>query len=54
MVLWATSIAIFCVGQLLGSLNFITTTLDMRTQGHEPVAHAAHRMGMVHHLHAWA
>src|SRR5437762_11088840 len=33
VVLWASSIAIFCVGQLLGSLNFITTTLDMRTRG---------------------
>jgi cytochrome c oxidase subunit I len=33
VILWATSIAIFCVGQLLGSLNFITTTLDMRTRG---------------------
>src|SRR5256714_10856308 len=33
VVLWACSIAIFCVGQLLGSLNFITTTLDMRTKG---------------------
>ncbi|MBV9607930.1 MAG: cbb3-type cytochrome c oxidase subunit I [Acidobacteria bacterium] len=32
-VLWATSIGIFCIGQLLGSLNFITTTLDMRTKG---------------------
>ncbi len=32
-VLWASSIGIFCVGQLLGSLNFITTTLDMRTKG---------------------
>jgi cytochrome c oxidase subunit I len=32
-ILWASSIAIFCVGQLLGSLNFITTTLDMRTRG---------------------
>jgi cytochrome c oxidase subunit I len=32
-VLWASSIAIFCIGQLLGSLNFITTTLDMRTRG---------------------
>jgi len=32
-VLWAVSIAIFCIGQLLGSLNFITTTLDMRTKG---------------------
>src|SRR5271169_4441288 len=32
-VLWAVSIAIFCVGQLLGSLNFISTTLDMRCQG---------------------
>jgi len=33
VVLWAASIAIFCVGQLLGSLNFITTTLDMRVKG---------------------
>ena len=33
VVLWASSIAIFCIGQLLGSLNFITTTLDMRTKG---------------------
>ena len=33
VILWAASIAIFCVGQLLGSLNFITTTLDMRTKG---------------------
>jgi cytochrome c oxidase subunit I len=32
-VLWAASIGIFCIGQLLGSLNFITTTLDMRTKG---------------------
>ena len=31
--LWAISIALFCVGQLLGSLNFITTTLDLRTKG---------------------
>jgi cytochrome c oxidase subunit 1 len=32
-VLWAASIAIFCIGQLLGALNFITTTLDLRTKG---------------------
>src|SRR3984957_4217400 len=31
--LWAISIAIFCVGQLLGSLNFISTTLDLRAKG---------------------
>src|SRR5947208_4909170 len=31
--IWACSIAIFCIGQLLGSLNFITTTLDLRTKG---------------------
>jgi cytochrome c oxidase subunit I len=31
--LWAFSIALFCVGQLLGSLNFISTTLDLRTKG---------------------
>ena len=33
VVLWAIAIGIFCVGQLLGALNFITTTLDMRTKG---------------------
>ena len=27
------SIGLFCVGQLLGSLNFITTTLDLRVKG---------------------
>jgi cytochrome c oxidase subunit 1 len=31
--LWAVSLALFCVGQLLGALNFITTTLDLRTKG---------------------
>ena len=50
VVLWAASIALFCVGQLLGSLNFITTTLDLRVQGHEPDAPAAQRLGVVHHL----
>jgi len=32
-VLWATALAIFCVGQLLGALNFISTVLDMRCKG---------------------
>jgi cytochrome c oxidase subunit I len=32
-ILWAAAVAIFCVGQLLGSLNFISTTLDMRCKG---------------------
>src|SRR5260370_15609 len=32
-VLWATSIAIFCVGQLLGTLNFIPNVLDLRCKG---------------------
>jgi cytochrome c oxidase subunit 1 len=31
--LWAISIGLFCVGQLLGALNFIATTLDLRTKG---------------------
>src|ERR1044072_5131429 len=31
--LWVISIAIFCVGSLLGALNFITTLLNMRTKG---------------------
>jgi cytochrome c oxidase subunit I len=31
--LWALSIAIFCVASLLGALNFIATTLDLRVKG---------------------
>ncbi|HTE90325.1 MAG TPA: cbb3-type cytochrome c oxidase subunit I [Terriglobales bacterium] len=31
--LWAVSIAIFCVASLLGALNFIATTLDLRAKG---------------------
>jgi cytochrome c oxidase subunit 1 len=31
--LWAISIAIFCVASLLSALNFIATTLDLRTKG---------------------
>ena len=31
--LWIVSIAIFCVGSLLGALNFIATTLDLRAKG---------------------
>jgi cytochrome c oxidase subunit 1 len=33
MNLWIISIAIFCVGSLLGALNFITTLLNMRVRG---------------------
>jgi len=32
-ILWAASIGLFCIGQLLGSLNFISTTLDLRAKG---------------------
>lgn len=31
--LWAISIALFCISSLLGSPNFIATTLDLRTKG---------------------
>jgi cytochrome c oxidase subunit 1 len=31
--LWITSIAIFCAASLMGALNFLTTTLDMRAKG---------------------
>jgi cytochrome c oxidase subunit 1 len=31
--LWIISIAIFCIASLMGALNFITTTLDMRARG---------------------
>src|SRR3982074_640581 len=33
VVLWMISIALFCVGQLLGALNFIPPTLDLRVKG---------------------
>ncbi|HXG63985.1 MAG TPA: cbb3-type cytochrome c oxidase subunit I [Blastocatellia bacterium] len=33
VVLWVTSIALFCVASLLGALNFITTMLNMRCRG---------------------
>ena len=31
--LWIVSIALFCVASLMGALNFIVTTLDLRTRG---------------------
>ena len=31
--MWVIGLAIFCVASLLGALNFITTTLDLRTKG---------------------
>src|SRR6185503_2028716 len=33
VILWITSIALFCVASLLGALNFITTMLNMRAPG---------------------
>jgi cytochrome c oxidase subunit 1 len=33
MDLWIVSIALFCVASLMGALNFITTTLDLRCKG---------------------
>src|SRR5512146_1075588 len=33
MDLWIVSIALFCVASLMGALNFITTTLDLRAKG---------------------
>jgi cytochrome c oxidase subunit 1 len=31
--LWLISIALFCVASMMGALNFITTTLDLRAKG---------------------
>jgi cytochrome c oxidase subunit 1 len=33
VVIWALSIAIFCLGQLFGALNFIPNVLDLRCKG---------------------
>jgi len=51
--LWITSIAIFCIASLMGALNFITTTLDLRAR-HDHDAHAADRVVVVHHGDSWA
>jgi cytochrome c oxidase subunit 1 len=32
-ILWAASLGIFCIASLLGALNFIATTLDLRVKG---------------------
>ncbi len=31
--LWIVSIALFCIASMMGALNFITTTLDLRARG---------------------
>jgi len=33
VILWITSIALFCIASLLGALNFIVTMLNMRAKG---------------------
>ncbi|MBI3653947.1 MAG: cbb3-type cytochrome c oxidase subunit I [Acidobacteria bacterium] len=33
VVLWVSSIGLFCIASLLGALNFITTMLNLRTKG---------------------
>lgn len=33
VILWVSSIALFCIASLLGALNFITTMLNMRAKG---------------------
>ena len=51
--LWIISIAIFCVASLLTSLNFLTTTLNLRSPRHVADAHAAHRAGPGLRLRFW-
>ncbi len=33
MILWIVSIALFCLASMLGSINFIVTTVDLRARG---------------------
>ncbi len=44
--LWIIGVAIFCIGSLLGALNFITTTVDLRAKRHDLGAHAANGLGL--------
>ena len=48
MNLWIISIAIFCVGSLLGALNFITTLAEHAHARNVSDAHAADVLGLVH------
>ena len=50
-ILWIISIAIFCLASLLGALNFITTTLDLRAKGMTLMRMPLTCMGLVHHGH---
>jgi cytochrome c oxidase subunit 1 len=45
--LWIVSISLFCLASLLGALNFIATTIDLRAPGHDAVPHASHCLGLV-------
>ncbi len=48
--LWGLSIFVFCIASLLGSLNFIATTLDLRTKGMTLGSHADRQLGLVYHF----
>ncbi len=47
--LWVIGLAIFCIASLLGALNFITTTVDLRAKGMTLGPHAADGVGMAGH-----
>ena len=47
--LWVIGLAIFCIASLLGALNFITTTVDLRAKGMTLGPHAAHGVGLADH-----
>ena len=49
--LWIISIAIFCGASLMGAINFIATTVDLRAQGHDADAHAADLLDLARHRH---
>ena len=49
--LWCISLFTMGIGSMMGSINYITTIINMRAPGHEAVPHAAGRLVAVHHRH---
>ena len=51
IIMMMASLAIFIVAFTMGSLNYVTTVLQARTQGHDPDADAVQRLGDLRRQH---
>ncbi len=53
MTLWLVSMALFIVSSLLGGINYITTVINMRTQGHVLYKDAINDLGFFLYCSHW-